>query len=229
VTKRQNDLELHTENCVEPDEIKQYIYDAIDDAEETIIDQFNDFFLTYQDAEIELGDTEIAVPEDIYDLRLRGIYYDRGGFNPDNTTGRWYKIKKLAIENVATVNPLDDYRYRLVNATEGLRLDIFPPFREATTTNVRIWYIRKAIRPALDTDVLERGIKPQYILAHAKVSIMEKEGDPMLDVELQRLAVQTEKMINSISRLTDDDEDSYLEIDDHAMSEAYGGSEGSVW
>jgi hypothetical protein len=74
-----------------------------------------------------------------------------------------------------------------------------------------------------DVDILETGIKPQYVLAHAKAAIMAKEGDDMLDTMLGNLALQRDKMISSVARLTDDDEDSYIELDHESLDEAYGG------
>jgi len=230
VTKIQNDQELHAENFVTKPEIVQYIDDAIEDAEQLIIDSFSDFFLTSVDASLTEGDKLVALPSDIYDLRIRGLYYDKNGFDQNATAGgRWYKIKKLPLERFAAVHSDDHYHYRLMNKDTGPELQIFPDFRETTTSNVKLFYIRQARRLVDDSDILEKGLKPQFILAHAKFSIMEKEGDPMADTMLERLNLQSEKLISAVSRLTDDNEDSLLEMDVEALDEAYGDSESGPW
>ena len=95
ITKIQNDHELHAENFVTRTEIISFLNDAIDDAEQLIIDSFSDFFLTFVDYDIVEGIGEIVVPDDMFDFRIRGIYYDFKGFNPaSSTTSQWYKIKK---------------------------------------------------------------------------------------------------------------------------------------
>ena len=55
ITKIQNDNELHAENFVTKPEIISFINDAIDDAEQLIIDSFSDFFLTFIDYDIVQG------------------------------------------------------------------------------------------------------------------------------------------------------------------------------
>lgn len=229
-TKIQNDNELHAENFVTPSEITAFLNDAIEDAEQLIIDSFSDFFLTFVDYDIVEGVGEILVPDDMFDFRIRGMFFDLKGFDPNSTgTSQWYKIKKLPIERFSGIYQDDVYHYRLTNAAGGPKIGIYPDFREDLQAKVRLWYIREAVRLSEDTDILEVGIRPQYVLAHAKVAIMEKEGDPMLAEMTVRLEKQTEKLISSISRVTDDDEDSYLEMDFEALDEAYGTQESGPW
>lgn len=230
VTKIQNDQELHAENFVTRPEIISFINDAIDDAEQLIIDSFSDFFLTFVDYDVVEGVGEILVPDDMFDFRIRGIYYDLRGFNTTATgTSQWYKIKKMPIERFSAIYQADVYHYRLTNDVTGAKIGIYPNFREDLQAKVRLWYIRSAVRLANDTDILEVGIKPQYVLAHATVAIMAKEGDPMLDTEQANLEIQRAKLLSSISRVTDDDEDSYLEMDFEALNEAYGSQEIGPW
>lgn len=229
-TKIQNDHELHAENFVTPSEIDAFINDAIEDAEQLIIDSFSDFFLTFVDYDIVAGVGEILVPGDMFDFRIRGMYFDLKGFDTNSTgTSQWYKIKKLPIERFSIVYKDDVYHYRLTNAVSGPKIGIYPDFREDLQAKVRLWYIREAVRLSDDTDILEVGIRPQFVIAHTKVSIMEKEGDPMLDTMQARLEKQTAKLISSISRVVDDDEDSYLEMDLEALDEAYGSQESGPW
>lgn len=230
ITKIQNDNELHAENFVTRPEITAFINDAIDDAEQLIIDSFSDFFLTFVDYSIVEGVGEIVIPDDMYEFRIRGMYYDVQGFDPNiSTSSEWYKIKKLALERFSAVYKSDVYHYRLTNDATGAKIGIYPPFRTDLQAKVRLWYIRSAVRLVNSTDILETGISPQYVMAHANSSIMAKEGDPMLGEMQAKLVIQREKLISSVSRVTDDDEDSYLELDFSALEEAYGSQDIGPW
>jgi len=230
ITKIQNDNELHAENFVTKPEIISFLNDAIDDAEQLIIDSFSDFFLTFVDYDIVQGVGEILVPADMFDFRIRGMYFDLRGFDTNSSgTSQWYKIKKLSLERFSGIYKEDIYHYRLTNNADGAKIGIYPDFRQDLQAKVRLWYIRTAVRLENDTDILEVGIKPQYVLAHAKAAIMAKEGDPMLDTMIANLEIQRGKLLSSISRVTDDDEDSYLEMDFEALDEAYGSQEIGPW
>lgn len=223
-TKIQRDLELHAEIFVQPDDIKSFVNDAIDDAEESIIDSFSDFFITFQDYVVEAGDSYLDFPTDVYEMRTRGLYFDRAQFDQTRVYhGNWYKIKKISLETIATVNSNDFYQYRNINTqASGPRIHIFPSIREDSTGRFRLWYIRKANRLDELTDVLETGLRPQYIISHAKVAVLQKEGSDMLPLEIEKLGKQEKKMLDSLSRVADDDEDSYLKPDNQALYEAYG-------
>lgn len=224
VTKIQNDLELHAEIFIQPSDIKQFIYDAIDDAEELIVNSFSDFYLTFQDYTVDAGASSLVIPDDIYEVRIRGLYYDNNSYNQNTSgsLGNWYKIKKQSLETIANVDDNDLYQYRIINDSAGARIQVFPDIRNASTGRFRLWYIRHAVRPADDLDVIERGLRPQYLIAHAKESILAKENSDFLPVAQKARVVQTEKLVNSLSRLSDDEEDSYLNPDINSLFEAYG-------
>jgi hypothetical protein len=225
-TKVQNDLELHGENFVEPIDIGSFVNDAIDDAEQIIVDLFSDFFLTFKDIEVKAGQSLIPLPIDLYEARIRGFYYSESGFNSLQPSGRCYKVKKLPLELLSNIQAGDDYQYRLINRTNvGMLLHMFPPIAEDSVNRFRLWYIRKAKRVINPSDYLENGIRPQFVLAHTKCSAMKKEGDPALEIEKQNLTAQMESLKSTLSRLSDDDEDSYLYPDQHSLDESYGGGE----
>lgn len=231
-TKIQRDLELHAEIYVQPDDIKSFINDAIDDAEELIINSFSDYFLTFQDYTVATGDSYLEFPDDIYEMRTRGLYYDKQEFAQGSgaSSGDWYKVKKMMLEQIAEVGSNDFYQYRNVNSqANGPRIYIYPSIREDSTGRFRLWYIREAARLNESLDVLERGLRPQYIISHAKVSVLQKEGSDMLPLEISRLEAQTKKMLDSLSRVSDDNEDSYLRPDNESLFEAYGDGIGSVY
>lgn len=224
-TKIQRDLQLHAEVFVEKDDIKSFINDAIDDAEELIIDAFSDFFITYKDYEVTSGQAELDFPTDIYEMRTRGMYFDKHSYQQSSAvfSGVWYKVKRISLETVATVTSQDLYQYRNVNSqTDGPKILIYPNIRDDSTGRFRLWYIRKAKRLDADSDILETGLRPQFVLSHAKIAILQKEGSDLLPLEIQKFGEQKQKLLDSLSRVSDDDEDSYLKPDINALYEAYG-------
>lgn len=224
-TKIQADLQLHAEVFVQASDIKSFINDAIDDAEELIIDSFSDFFISFQDYTVTAGQSQLDFPSDIYELRTRGMYYDKNSFSQDPNSGVWYKVKKIPLETISTVYSQDFYQYRTVNDQQaGPKIQIFPDIRSDSTGRFRLWYIRKARRLDALTDVLEPGLRPQFILSHAKIAILQKEGSDMLPLEIQKFGEQKKKLLDSLSRVSDDDEDSFLKPDIHSLYEAYGDS-----
>lgn len=224
IRKVQDDLELHAEIFTTPDDLQQFCYDAIDDAEETIIDCFSDFFLAFTDYNVTAGEGFLAIPDDIYELRIRGLYYDKNSFNQASGTSlsNWYKIKKITLETMANVDQNDLYQYRIVNNASGPVISMYPNIRNESEGRFRLWYIRQAIRPENGTDIIERGLRPQFLIAHMKVSVLVKENSDFLMVAKEELDKQKAKLINSLSRLSDDEEDSYLKPDINSLYEAYG-------
>lgn len=222
--KIRDDLEHHSEILVGDPELTRYINDAIDDAEEVIVDAFSDFFLTFVDTPVTVGDTELTIPSDTYEMRIRGLYYDENEFGQEATSAQqWYKIKKVPLEEITEIFQNDDYHYRITNdRTAGLKIQIFPDIRETTAARFRVYYIRRAARLVNGSDILETGLRPQYIISHTKAAMYLKDGDPMYKIEAGKTDNQLKKLIDSISRLTDDKEDEYLFPDFHALAEAYG-------
>lgn len=222
-SKIQDDLELHEENFVTTDDIHEFINDAIADAEETIIDLFSDFFLKFIDLEVTAGQQLVDLPLDIYEGRIRGLFYNQSGFDAVNPNLQSYKLRKIPLEEVMNVQVNDDYRYRLMNpSAETMALYFYPAITVDSDDQFRLWYIRQAQRLFNDNDVLEKGLRPQYILAHAKVSILDKAGDPAVIEAKEKKADQEARLTSSLARLSDDDEDSYLEPDNYALSQGYG-------
>lgn len=223
IDKVRDDVQLHAEDFVTYADMVEFVNDAIDDAEEIVVDTFSDFLLTYEDLDLTIGDRVVDLPVDIYESRFRWLAYSEQGFDTNNVAGDKYKLTKLKLERMADVDVNDPYQYRLINTTaDGQKLYIYPPVRVTSDYQFRLFYIRQFRRLEEQLDVLEKGLRPQYIIAHVKCAVLRKMADPMLDVEVQNLMKQEDKLKNSMSRLTDDDEDILLEPDEYSLDEAYG-------
>jgi hypothetical protein len=223
ITKVQDDLELHSENFVTRPELTRFANDAITDAEELIVDLFSDYFLSETNINMVVGQNIIPLPEDIYECRVRGFYYDENSFSAGSAANmRNYKLKKIHIENIADVYSESEYQYRLINTSAlGPHIKMYPPSREETTTRFKMWYTREAKRLVNDGDILDIP-RPQFVISHMKVAVMSKEGDPLLEAESLELARQRQKLEDSLQRLSDDEEDEYIHPNDASLWEAYG-------
>lgn len=211
-----DDLDLHQENFVTQRDLIRFVELAIEDAQELVIDCYSDFLKTFVDFDVTAGQTVIDLPEDIYDSRLRGFFYSEDGWNQEASP---YKIRKIRMTDVGRVSTYDPYSYDLINSSEdGQQLWIYPAIREDSANRFRLWYIRRFNVPTQNTDVLDKGLRVQYLLSHVKCSVMKKEGNAMLDLEAAELLKQEEKIKRSLSSLTDDDENTLLEPDDYALS-----------
>ncbi|HYX39933.1 MAG TPA: hypothetical protein VE954_43105 [Oligoflexus sp.] len=211
-----DDLELHQEDFVTTRDLIKFVRHAIEDAQDIVIGCYSDFLKTFADFDVTAGQTVLDLPEDIYDSRMRGFYYSDAGW--DDPASNPYKIRKM--RDVQAYDG-EAYRYDLINSsTDGQQLYIYPAITEASDNKFRLWYIRKFNIPTAMSDVLDKGLRVQYLLSHVKCAVMLKEGDPMYDSELAKLTAQQESMKMSLSSLTDDDENTILEPDDYALSMA---------
>ena len=213
-TRVRKDLDLEAETFYRQELMTEAVNSAITDCEELVIDEYSDFLLTYQDYDIAANQTIIPNPDDIYQMRIRWFQYKQDGFGGNYfNTAESYKIRKIPMEDVQNLSYRDPYRYRLVNHYEtGPRIEIYPPIRgeDAGTLKFRLWYIRRFKRLFNIEDVTDVP-QPEYLLAHLRVAIMQKEGNPMLDLELRKLADQRARLQKTLKFLSDDEEDTKLQ------------------
>jgi hypothetical protein len=214
VTRVRKDLDLEAETFYRQELMVEAVNSAITDCEELVIDEYSDYLLTYQDYDIEAGDYSLAIPDDIYQMRLRWLHFKRGGFQRRTTdyNDESYKIRKMPFEDVEVQGVRDQYRYRIINSMDiDPHLEIFPQIRgeDAGTQKIRLWYIRHFKRLYNLEDITDVPV-PEYLLSHLRVSIMQKEGNPMLDLELAKLKDQKLRLQKTLKFLSDDEEDTLL-------------------
>ena len=103
------------------------------------------------------------------------------------------------------------YKYFLVNETPGQpEILLVPKMREAGT--MTIWYLRNANRLAVDADVCDIPEFINFIFAHMKVKIYEKEGHPGLTGAMQKLEMERDRMNAVLSQMVPD-ADNEVEMD----------------
>lgn len=215
-TKIKKDLDLEDETFIQEDELVGYFNEAIDNAEAEILTLFEDYFLTETTLSLVAGTSEYSLPSTIYANKIRGVIYHSGTVIYEVFPIR--KLKKfIEIEAAREFGSADDYRYfiKTDSATLGYKMVLLPASRE-TSTNVKIFFIRNANRIPLvsegtqsATDATQVDIPEFYtfILQFVKVAIMGKEGDPRYGDNVQRLQAERQMMVDSLSKLVIDDND----------------------
>jgi hypothetical protein len=198
------------------------INSAITDVERIVINQYNDYLMAYQDYNLSAGQDTLTLPTDLYMFRIRGIYYKRSGFDTiSNTDDEIYKIRKISLEDIMSVNTRNAYQYRLFNnSASGQEIQLYPPVRayDAGTAKIRIFYIRHFARLSDLTDVLDVPY-PEYILDFVRRLVMIKEGHPLLPEVIQNLRQGRRDILEDMKYLSDDDEDTKLEPNRDTMRE----------
>ena len=220
--------DLLEETFISPDEMVSIFNRAVHEAESIILGMYEDYFLSSGNLTMVVGGTLLTLPTDIYAQKIRKIVYQGG------TGGSLiYNIKQIRgqdiFEQISMINTFglwDDYRYILVNPTGNTQaqIQIAPPSREASTTNVTIWYIRSAQRilqaselspPQSPTapnsaaqlnTVLDIPEFSSFIIEYAKYLCLLKDTDPRLPEQKEIMLNQKSLMMASLKeRIADND------------------------
>lgn len=214
-TRVRKDLDLEAETFYRDELMTEALNSAITDCEQLVIDEYQDYLLVYQDYDITSGQNILTLPDDIYQCRVRWLSFKLDGFGQPTArnTSDAYKLRKIPLEDLQSIGPREPYRYRLINfLDDGPKIEIYPEIRgeDSGEKKIRLWYIRHFKRLYESSDVTDVPV-PEYLLAHLRVAVMEKEGNPMIDLELLNLQDQTQKLQKTLKFLSDDEEDDILQ------------------
>lgn len=222
INRVNKDLDLEAETFYKPALMTEAINSAITDVEKIVINQFNDYLLAYQDYNLSADQELLTLPTDLYMFRIRGIYYKRSGFDTiTNSDDEIYKVRKISLEDIMSVNSRHEYKYRLFNnASSGQEIQLYPPVRsdDAGNNKIRIFYIRHFARLSNLTDILDVPY-PEYILDYVRRLVMIKEGHPLLPEVTRSLAQGRIDILEDMKALSDDDEDAKLEPNNDTLRE----------
>ncbi len=207
--KRETDIE--DEDFIRPEELEDYINEAIDEAEAEIHSLYEDYFLTREGLSLVANEEEYALPANIYAHKIRRVTYNNtSSVYTVKRSQDWKKFEKYEIaQNFQTS---DLYQYFIVNETAAEpRIIIFPQARE-TGSFVRIWYIRQANRLEDDTDICDIPEFIQFVFSYVKYKIYAKEGNPMVAQAGAALEHQRKLMAGTLATMVPDAENN-IEMD----------------
>lgn len=219
-TKLQNDLDLVDEDFVTEAELLGYMNEAIDDAE-TLIHTLGleaNYFLNTDTLTISSGTADYSMPSDIYANKMMKIFYINGTKKYDI-----YRIRNLS--EIPHVQSGEDYRYIIFNLTTGIVQRFYPTPLESGAYISR-YYIRNVRKLTTSTGASNTCELPEainFLYAHCRMRIYEKEGNPNLTKAIQDTKTQYDLMTSTLQEMVPDGdnqiipdmtfyEDSYLDF-----------------
>jgi hypothetical protein len=206
-SKIEAECDLEDEDFIRSNELRDYVNEAIDEAESEIHSLYEDYFLKKEEVTVSSGDEELDLPTDIYAHKLRRLIF-REGLAPESTTvytidriKDWKKFEDKAVYDTQLTTDL--YRYFLINETPGSpKIMLTPKVRESGV--VTIWYLRNANRLDLETDICDIPEFANFIFSHVKVKVYEKEGHPGLAHANDKLEKERMRMVSTLSQMVPD-------------------------
>lgn len=202
-TKISRDLDIEEEEFIQPDEIIEYINDAISEAEAHIINLGlrDKYFLAKASLDIVQGEEDIALPTNIYSNKIFKLVYKNGN--------EIYTIKPIdsqrMYEDIEVINQSpasQNYSYLIRHDTPGEEvIQIIPPARETLSGVIKCWYYRDANRLEADDDICDLPeIAIQFVYQSVRVRVYEKEkGQPWM-VALQELEKVKSLMVETLQQ-----------------------------
>lgn len=200
-TKLQNDLDIIDEDFVSETELLGYMNEAIDDSE-TLIHTLGleaRYFLTTDTLTLANGTTDYAMPSDIYANKLVKLFYINGSIKYEVT-----RIRDIA--EIPFVQTGEDYRYMILNLTNGIVQRYYPTPAESGPY-IQRYYIRN-VRPLTTSSSASNTCEiPEcinFLYQHVKMRVYEKEGNPNLPKAMTDLKVQYDLMAQVLREMVPD-------------------------
>lgn len=203
-TKIENECDLQDETFVRASELLEYANEAIDEAESEIHTLYEDYFLKKADVPVVALDERLTLPVDIYAQKIRRVIFTSSGGGSVYKVERmkdWHKFEEKAVSDVGSTTDL--YKYFMVNETPGQpEILLVPKMREGGT--ISVWYLRNANRLSADADICDIPEFVNFIFAHMKVKVYEKEGHPGLAGALEKLEAERGRMNGVLAQMVPD-------------------------
>mgnify|MGYP001102789710 CR=1 FL=1 len=201
------DMNTEGEAFVTDAELLVWANDAVDEVEKIIVDMYDKYLETEDYLAITSGTSEYDLPSDIYARKITGLQYNNGNHK--------YEIKPIKRkEEILHVNPGDDYRFRIINKSTGVKLKLYPTPSETASEFVTIYYIRSSTDILDDTDTLDLPLSEAYVKQYIKDRIKEKEMGPMnFNWPSDNLVKEGKHLITSLQRMIPDDHSDEVEPD----------------
>ena len=195
-----DDMNLHGEDFASDVELLAWANDGIEQAEKEIVSLYDKYFETDAALTLVSGTSLYSLPSNILANKITHIEYKNGS---DEYEVHYLK-RKNEVRYQNTTNEF--YRYRLRNdITDGIQIELFPVAQE-NSSNVKVYFIRSAVRLVEDTDLIEIPIADAFIKQYIKDQVRGKELGPMFNhQETPNLQKQRALMIEALNNMIPDD------------------------
>lgn len=218
--KVEMELDLETEDFIQPNEFIGYINDAVAQAEQQIhkLGLEDEYFLTKTQVSLVQGQADYDLPSNIYSNKLKRIIYQVGTTVYDVTR---FRSKDRFIEKALRdmyQGSTQYYKYELRNdgpgsSTQKPVFELSPSAQETATNALTIWYYRVANKWATtDTngdaycDLPESAV--QFVQAYTRYRCYDKEGHPNTGEAKDMMLTARQDMIDVLTNMVPDEESS---------------------
>lgn len=201
------DLDLEGEVFIQPNELRNYINQAIDEAEAEIHGAYEDYFLSDYFVPLVADEQRYSLPDDIYAHKIRKII-----FSDDQS--KTYEVSRIPdsqkFQDIALTERFrstEFYRYLITNETIGNPTIYFvPAIRESdvSPSRMRVWYLRNANRLESETDVCDIPEFVHFVIAYAKLQCYVKEMHPNMAYWERHTERQRRLMIDTLTTMIPD-------------------------
>lgn len=216
--KIERELDLETEDFIQPEEFKSYVNDAINIAEQAIhkLGLEDEYFLSRGNISLVTNQEDYNLPADIYSNKIKRITYINGStiFDVRRLRGhtRFEDAARISVYNTIT----DYYRYWIRNDSSATKpvIQLIPKSRETVSNVLEIWYYRTARKWTDDDSALcdlpESAL--QFLYAYVRYRCYDKEGHPNSQEAKEQMQQTRQDMIDVLSNMVPD-EDSEMDKD----------------
>jgi hypothetical protein len=223
VTKIKRDLDLEEEEFIQPEEMTEYINDAITIIEAHIntLGLKDQYFLTRTTLSLVNGTADYALPTNLYEGKIKEVVYSNGA--------TIYKVQPMTrsssaeeIEHLNRYSTTEYYKYRIRNdSSSAVYFQLIPRSRETASNVIILEYFRDLARVSADADLVEvPDIALQYLYQFVRVKVYEKEGSALLPNAKEDLGKIEALMISTLEGQLADDSNNYLELDKSIYGES---------
>jgi len=207
-TKIQRDTDTEAEEFIRSDELLDLVNEAIDECEAEIhmLGVEENYFLTYADIPVTVGQELLTLPTDIYANKIKNLVYSDGSLVYPVRRLKGPKMYEEIADQQRATNVSDYYRYILINASPGPQTKILlvPKSREASTSNFRLWYLRQANRMVDDSSICDIPDFVHFIINRTIYQIWAKEGHPNQAQAKVKLEESRKLMVDTLNEMVPD-------------------------
>lgn len=199
--KLYNDLDLSDEDFITETEFLGYLNEAIDDCESIIhnLGLEAKYFLNTDTLSLVSGTSDYDPPSDIFANKIVKQFYINGS--------KKYEIFRVRdIAEVPWIQAGEDYKYMILNLTGGIKHRFYPTPAESGAYIQRYYIrnVRKLTTSTASTNTCEIPESINFIFAHTKFRVYEKEGNPNLAEAGENLKLQHDLMVQNLQEFTQD-------------------------
>lgn len=202
----QDQLDLEDEVFIDASEMLQYCQDAIKKCEAKIHTLYEDYFADKVALTLVAGQNEYDLPSTIYADKIRRVVFREGQtIYPVLKFKNFHQFER--IEHAENYDTNGQYRYWLRNAPTGKKMVMVPNIRQGSPGELcNVYFLRRAIRPTVDSDLVDIPEFYSFIVAYMKMQCYAKEGHPNYQLAAAEVDDETKEMENTLSNRVPDDE-----------------------